>query len=301
MVTNALLREGVGEDSLFARSHPLVNLCYFAAVIGVTMFSNHPAFLVLSFLAALLYSLLLGGWKSMRMNLLLLLPTVLIMTLFNVLSVHNGVTVLFYMNGNRITKEALLSGLSSGILLAGIVIWFRCFSVIVTGEKLIYLFGRAAPMLALTLSMILRYIPLLLDRFRQIDAAQRCMGRSIRRGGIVKRFRQFGKELSILISWSLEASIESADSMEARGYGLRRRTSFHLYRFTRHEALLLAALLLPAALALLAVCLGRTSIYFYPAIVIKPPDAVQVLGLVGFGVLALLPPALDLREVKRWP
>ncbi len=301
MVRNTLLREGLGEESFFARSHPIVNLCYFAAVIGVTMFSNHPAFLLLSLLTASLYSLLLGGWKSMRINLLLLVPAVLIMTLFNVLTVHNGVTVLFYVNGNRITREALFSGLSSGILLASIVIWFRCFTVIVTGEKLIYLFGRPAPMLALTLSMILRYIPLLLDRFREIDAAQRCMGRSIRRGGLVRRFRQFGKELSILISWSLEASIESADSMEARGYGLRRRTSFHLYRFTRFEALLLGTLLLPASLALLAVCLGRTSIWYYPAIVVKPPDAVQVLGFVGFGLAAMLPPALDLREVKRWP
>ncbi len=301
MVKTAWLREGLGEESFFARSHPAVNLCYFAAVIGVSMFSNHPAFLVLSLVTAFFYSLLLGGWKSARLNLLLLIPAVLIMTLFNVLSVHNGVTVLFYVNGNRITREALLSGLSSGLLLGAVVIWFRCFSVIITAEKLIYLFGRPAPMLALTLSMILRYIPLLLDRFRQIDAAQRCMGRSIRRGGLIKRFRQFGKELSILISWSLEASIESADSMEARGYGLRRRTSFHLYRFTRAEGLLLLALLIPAAFAVLAVCLGRTSIYYYPAIVIKPPDAVQILGFVGFAAAALLPPALDIREVRRWP
>ncbi len=300
MGVNALLREGLGEESRFAASHPVVNLCYFAAVIGVTMFSNHPAFLGLSFLTALLYSILLSGWRSLRTSLLLLLPAVLLMTLFNLLTVHNGVTVLFYLNGNRVTREALLYGLSAGFLLGAVMIWFRCFSVIVTGEKLIYLFGRPAPMLALTLSMILRYIPLLMDRFREIDAAQRCMGRSIRRGGLIRRARQLGKELSILLSWSLEASIESADSMEARGYGLRRRTSFHLYRFTRSDALLLAGLLIPAAPALLAVCLGRTSIWYYPAIVMPPPDAARLLGLIGFGLAALLPPALDLREVSRW-
>ena len=299
-MVNSLLREGLGEESFFFRAHPIVNLCYFAGVIGVTMFSNHPAFLLLSFLAAFGYSLLLGGLKSLKTNLLLLLPTVLIMTLFNVLSVHNGVTVLFYVNGNRVTREALLFGLASGVLLASVLIWFRCFSVIVTGEKLIYLFGRPAPMLALTLSMILRYIPLLLERFKQIDAAQRCMGRSFRRGGLIKRFRQFGKELSILISWSLEASIESADSMEARGYGLRRRTSFHLYRFTKSEGLLLLALFIPAALAVLVCALGKTSIWYYPAVVVKAPDALQITGFAAFGLLALLPPALDLWEVKRW-
>ena len=84
-------------------------------------------------------------------------------------------------------------------------------------------------MLGLTLSMIFRFIPLLKARFREISMGQRCMGRHVT-GGFMAKLRQVTKEVSILISWSLEAAIETSDSMEARGYGLPGRTSFHLFK-----------------------------------------------------------------------
>ena len=192
------------------------------------MFAMHPVFLLSSFFMAWCYSILLRGIKAIRFNCLVLIPAILLMTLFNTLNVHNGVTVLFYLNDNRITLEAIIYGLASAIMLTSVIIWFSCFSVIVTADKFIYLFGRAAPVLALTLSMIMRYIPLLQHRFREVAAAQRCMGRGLKGSSWIKRIRQFGKEVSILIAWSLEASIESADSMEARGYGLRGRSCFAL-------------------------------------------------------------------------
>ena len=45
-------KDGLGEQAAFYRSHPLLNFTYFAFIIGVTMFSNHPLFLGLSFVMA---------------------------------------------------------------------------------------------------------------------------------------------------------------------------------------------------------------------------------------------------------
>ena len=138
MVTDAYsVREGLGEAAAFYRSHPLLNFSYFAIVIGVTMFAMHPVFLLSSFFMAWCYSILLRGIT---------------------LNVHNGVTVLFYLNDNRITLEAIIYGLASAIMLTSVIIWFSCFSVIVTADKFIYLFGRAAPVLACkTFFVILSY------------------------------------------------------------------------------------------------------------------------------------------------
>ena len=148
MVTDAYsVREGLGEAAAFYRSHPLLNFSYFAIVIGVTMFAMHPVFLLSSFFMAWCYSILLRGIKANRFNFLVLIPAILLMTLFNTLNVHNGVTVLFYLNDNRITLEAIIYGLASAIMLTSVIIWFSCFSVIVTADKFIYLFGRAAPVL----------------------------------------------------------------------------------------------------------------------------------------------------------
>ena len=296
----SILEDGLGESSLFYRSHPLLNFAYFVFVIGVTMFSNHPLFLGLSFVLAWIYSLVLRGKKALRLNFFILLPTIILMTLLNSLNVHNGVTVLFYLNGNRVTLEAIVYGFVSAVMLSSVIIWFTCFSTIITADKFIYLFGRVAPAIALTLSMIMRYIPLLQKRFREVSAGQRCMGRGIKGRGLIARLRQFGKELSILIAWSLEASIESADSMEARGYGLRRRTSFHLFRLGGQEKLLLLVLAALGGIAAAACAMGETTIYYYPTILLPGISLMQAVSLPAFGALMLLPIVLDLREARKW-
>ena len=107
---NKIPTNGIGESGAFYRSHPLLNFVYFAVIIGVTMFSNHPAILLSSFITAWFYSVLLKGKKAMRFNFMVLLPMILITVLLNALNVHNGVTVLFYLNGNRITLEAIIFG-----------------------------------------------------------------------------------------------------------------------------------------------------------------------------------------------
>lgn len=296
----AFWEEGLGESAAFYQAHPLLNFTYFAFVIGVTMFSMHPAFLAASFLCAWIYSLLLQGKKALRFNLLVLLPVIVLMTLLNTLHVHNGVTVLFYLNDNRITLEAIVYGLASAIMLTSVVIWFRCFSIVVTADKFIYLFGRVAPVLALTLSMILRYIPMLKQRFAQVAEGQRCMGRGLKGTSRIGRLRQFGKEISILIAWSLEASIESADSMEARGYGLRGRTSFHLFRFSGGERGLLLLMLVLGGMVSWACAAGQTSIYYYPKILLPPMTALQMVSLAAYTALMLLPPILDVRRAMQW-
>lgn len=295
-----MLETGVGESGEFYRAHPLLNFLYFLFVIGVGMFTMHPVFLAAGFVCSWGYCLVLLGKKSLKLNLLILLPVVVLMTLFNTLNVHNGVTVLFYLNDNRITLEAVLYGLASAILMTNIIVWFRCFTTIITADKFIYLFGRAAPALALTLSMILRYIPLLRNRFQEISMGQRCMGRVSKGRSLLKKLRLYGKEISILIAWSLEASIESADSMEARGYGLHGRTNFHLFKLAGREKGLMALMALLGGGTALACAMGKLNIYYYPTIICKALDGVQWLALLAYTALMFLPLVMDVRGWKTW-
>ena len=294
------IADGLGESAAFYRCHPLLNFVYFAVIVGVTMFSNHPAFLAVSFVMSWVYSVLLRGKKAIRLNCLILLPVMVLTILLNTLNVHNGVTVLFYLNDNRITLEAIVYGCVTAIMLSSVMVWFSCFSTIVTADKFIYLFGRIAPVIALTLSMILRFIPLLKNRFREVSTAQRCMGRGGKGCGLITRIRQFGKEVSILIAWSLEASIESADSMEARGYGLRGRTSFHLFRLAGSERWLLLLMLLLGCACVAACACGQTNIYYYPVILLPPISLTQGFSLFAFCALMLSAVAMDIRGMRQW-
>lgn len=295
-----MFRKGLGEKNEFSSYHPLVNLVYFIFIIGITMFSVNPVFLAMTFAASWAYSILLKGVKAIKFNCLFLIPIIIITTVINPLFSHNGVTILFYLNENPITKEAIVYGFASAILLTSIIIWFSTVNVIIREDKFIYLFGRLIPVIALTISMCMRFVPLLKNRFKEITEGQKCMGRDFSSGSIMRRLRQFFKEVSILIAWSLETSIETADSMEARGYGLKGRTSFHLYKFDRRDFTVLTAMVILGAVVAVGCFMGKTDIYYYPAIYFPETDVFTVVIEVFYFMLLIMPMIIDIRGERRW-
>ena len=294
-----MFKEGLGETAEFAGYHPWVNMTYYILAVGVTMFSLSPWFLAGTFLLSWVYSVLIRGRKIIRLNLIFTLWSLILMAVINVFFSHDGVTVFFYINDNAITLEAMLFGFSSAVMLVSLIIWFTSFNTIMSADKLIFLFGKAAPVLGLTLSMIFRYIPLLKNRYEDIRLGQACMNAG-EPTGFLEKMRQLGKEISILVSWSLESSIEGADSMEARGYGLPGRTSFHLYRFTMRDGVLLAIMLALGAVVVTGTVMGKTKTEFYPAYVPAAMDAQTILTLVCYIVLLALPVIIDIRGELRW-
>lgn len=293
-----MFRKGLGEGSTFADYHPAVNLIFYAFAIGITMFSNGPCFLAVTFIFSFIYSVLLGGFKQIKVNLLFMIPIVILMTVINTLFTHNGATVLFYINDGRITLEALVFGFASSILLTSVIVWFASFNVIMSSDKLIYVFGKAAPVLGLTLSMIFRFIPFLKERYREIHQGQICMGRE--GGSLMMKVRNLCKEVSILISWSLEAAIETSDSMEARGYGLKGRTSFHLFKITRRDILLLTVVLITGIITAAACIMGYTDIYYYPEIRIGGIGLFKGIALAAYVILLGLPLCIDVIGERKW-
>ena len=294
-----MFKDGLGEGSTFAGCHPAVNLIFFLFAIGIRMFSTSPAFLAVTLVFSWIYSILLSGKRAIKSNLIFTIPILIIMTVINTMFTHNGATVLFYVNNSRITLEALLYGLAAAVLLSSIIVWFSCFNVVMTSDKLIFIFGKAAPVLGLTLSMIFRFIPLLKARFREISMGQRCMGRHVT-GGFMAKLRQVTKEVSILISWSLEAAIETSDSMEARGYGLPGRTSFHLFKMTPTDKVLLTGISISGIIAAVGCALGKTSIYYYPKVVLGQWDIMTVITFAAYIALLAVPVIADILGEIKW-
>ena len=292
-------KEGLGEDTEFSTFHPLVTLVYFIFIIGITMFAMSPIFLGITLIAAWIYSIILKGIIEAKFNFIVIAPTIIIMTLINALFTHNGETVLFYIDTNRITFEAVVYGFCAAIMLTAVIIWFSCFNVLMTSDKFIYIFGKIAPILGLTLSMIFRFIPLLKGRFAEISNGQKCMGSNYC-DGIIGKTRQFLKKISILISWSLEASIETADSMEARGYGLKGRTSFHLFKFTRKDFYMIMFIAFFGGLSLFGCMVGKATMYYYPKLILGKIDFLTIITIISYSVLLISPIIIDLIGEKKW-
>lgn len=234
----------------FSKCHPLLNFYYFAVVLGFTMFVQHPVFLAVSFVGEICYGVCLKGWKqTLKMNVLFTLPLLLITVLTNPLFNHYGVTPLVYMesSGNWVTLEAFVYGLVLGCVMFIVIGWFSCYNKVMTSDKFVYLFGRVIPSLSLILSMALRFVPMFAAQMKVIRNGQKCVGMDVSNGKFLKRALYGLNLLSILVTWALENAIETADSMKSRGYGLRGRTAFSIYRFDKRDCQMGAAMLVLTA------------------------------------------------------
>ena len=287
-------------ESEFSRLHPLVNFVYLAGVVAITIISNNPVMLFIAFVASLVYSLMLCGIKGVRKNLFLVIPILVFTVLIQPLFSHNGSTPLYYINDNAVTLEMIVYGLTVSVLLISMILWFACYNVLITSDKFLYLFGRIIPSLALVISMIFRMIPLLRHRFTEIDEAQVAMGKKTKKMGLYNHAKIFMKELSILIAWSLEASIDTSDSMEARGYGLKGRTSFHLFKWKMVDCVWIVAILLISGTCIYGIVEKSVQIYYFPTFKMNEMSIASYVTFISFAILAISPIIYDLGGKLKW-
>lgn len=277
----------------FSKCHPAVNFLYFVGAIGFGVVIHHPAYLTASILSAAIYYLLLNGKKGWKM-ILGLLPMFLLLTAINPLLNTQGAHILFHLFGRPYTAEALLYGAAIAGIFVVTMLWFGCSSAVLTSDKFTSLFGNLIPALSLLLVMVLRMIPNLIRKAKQIAGCRRSIGRGTDgNSSLNEQLTEGMTVLSSLTDWALEGSVITADSMRARGYGTAKRTTFQIYRMTRQDWLLLAFLLTLAAAVLFG---GSTTATYTPELSVSP------LGW-GFGaycVYLLIPTALHIKETVSW-
>ena len=281
------------------RLHPTVMPVYFLAILLVAMFVSNPVISLLALLGGLLFCMTQCGQREMRAELKFYIPLFLLVALTNPLFSHNGVTPLFFMNGNAVTLEAITYGAAIALMVLAVLSWGKGFGRVMTSDKLVYLFDKAAPQLALMLSMSLRYIPMLRRQAKQISRAQKVAG-MYSTESYFDRLRSTFRVISALIGWSLEQAVETSRAMRARGYGLKGHTSYSNYHFRRTDALLLTLAAILLAIVLVGVGMGAVDFAYYPAVSALPHTALSVAVYTAFGCLSLLPSCIELGEQIRW-
>ena len=284
--------------SALDRYDPIAVTVYFMAVSGVAMFSMHPVLLALSLFGALSLYFTRNGRSGMRSHAFYLLLFA-VMSLINPLTHHNGVTVLFVLNDNPITLEALLYGLAASGMIVSVIYWFRSYSQIMTSDKLLYLFGRFSPRIALVISMALRYVPLFGEQTKKVNDAQKALG-LYREDNPIDAIRGGMRVFSVMVTWALENGVITADSMAARGYGTGKRSSFVRRRFEAKDACLTVCSLLLALAAVWPVAFGHVQFAFYPALTHIPADGLSAAAYVCYGILALLPSMIEWGDELKW-
>lgn len=287
-------------NSTFATYHPIINFGFFCGVIGLGIFLMHPVFLAVGMAASLIYALMLGGKGTLRFFLSFMLPVILLIIVINPLFNHRGETILFYLGNNYLTLEALAYGMCIAFMLASVIMWFSCYNSIMTSDKFIYLFGRIMPAISLIFSMVMRFVPNYKMQIKKISDAQKCIGRDVSNGTVMQRARHGAKIISVMFTWALENAIDTADSMRSRGYGLKNRTTFSIYRFDRRDAAAGIVMLAAACVVIAGAASGKCSIEFYPNIVMTEMDHFGIAVYAAYFVLCFFPIAIEVKEVLTW-
>ncbi len=213
------------------------------------------------------------------------------MALINLLVGSQGSTPLFVLFGHTFMLEKLVYGLSMGGMLVAAIIWFSCAGRIMTMEKVTALLGRFAPVVGTTVAFVSRLVPQYARRAQEIRGteAANTAGRTGQpdAGGLKARVTDASRWISVLVGWGMEDSLETADSMTARGWGSRaRRTSYVRYRFSAVDAVALALVVLVFGLAAAGAVQAYAGFAFYPT---PGPWTGAWWAYVAFGAYLLLP------------
>lgn len=282
----------------FSEYDPIAVTIWFFSVTGIAMFCNYPVLMGISLVGGVLFFTVRNGLSHGREHIFFWILFA-VLALANPLISHNGKTVLFVMNHNPVTLEALLYGVNSAAMIIGVLYWFRSFTQIMTSEKLLYITGALSPKLSLVLSMALRFVPLFSRQSAKINSTQTAMG-LYKDDNIIDDIKGRSRVFSIMVTWALENGIITADSMEARGYGIGRRTQLKRFHFRVWDILLIIVTLALTGVTAAAVGTDSLSFTFYPEIEYSSPSILGISGILSYLALILLPLIIETEVRLKW-
>lgn len=279
----------------FTSSHPAVPAAYLAFTLGFTMFGMQPVLIALSFLGGFLYGCCVRGVRSSLMGLRWQLPLIVIVALLNPLFSASGSTELFRLGERAVYLESLCYGLSMSGLFMASVLWFQAAGRLLSFDRVMALFGNAAPVVALMISMCMRLIPRFVRQGRAILSVQGAAIRALSTGRDAARSGL--RASSVLMGWAMEDSLETADAMRARGWEAgTSRSTYTRFRFTAADGLALLAILVAGGLCAVLAHAATVQYAFYPVM----SRLVPWWGYVPYAAWMMVPTLLHVLEGRRF-
>ena len=277
----------------FESYHPTINFLYFSVAIAAALLFRHPVYLAISFVCAFLYSVKRNGLRSLLFNIVLLFLAG-VDALWYAYYNHFGVTELTTnFIDNVITLEALVYGMVRAVSIITVLMILTSVFSVVSSDKVVYLFGRVSPRLSLFFSILLRGIPRIGERAGRIELSRSGIGKGLGQGHIGERIRHLIALISITITWTLEDFVDSAASMKSRGYSLKGRTAFSIYRFDNRDRAIVLLLFFCFTAMFTGFLLNQTNISYDPQIVVNRITWVSVVFYLLYALFCLLPAMLE--------
>lgn len=263
----------------------------------------HPVYLGISLLTGMLYNAKLKGVKPALSMLLWQAPMIALIAAVNPLFSASGSTELFKIGSLAIYAESLAYGACMGMLLASVFYWFSNAAQVLSIDKIMALLGNTLPTVTLMVSMAARLVPELVRRGRTISNAQlACTSansanlnktESVRK----KTFKQNLRLTNVLMGWSMEDSLETADAMKLCGWSAsKKRTTYARYTLRSRDVIALLFIAVFLSANIIFAMAAMKGFGFYPLIhglSFRP-------GFMLYSLFLLMPLALEVYFDLRW-
>ncbi len=248
------------KPTAFDSLHPALALAYFGVALVLAMAAPHSVLLALSFAVAVSYGAWLRGVRAVVRSFSWQLPLLVVIVAVNPLFSSTGTTELFRIGTQAVYAEGYANAATMALLLLCVMQWFANADAVLGSDKVMGVLGGVLPTTGLMVSMAMRLIPHFVRRGRTIESALGACTAACIPG--TERLRV----ATTLMGWSMENSLETADSMRCRGWGVaRKRTTFRRNRFCSYDALVLSVLALLSVGAAVAAYSLMDGFGFFPS------------------------------------
>ncbi|MEW9051453.1 MAG: energy-coupling factor transporter transmembrane component T [Neobacillus sp.] len=287
-------------ENRLERFHPLVPFLYYGGALSLFLLFLHPVFLPIGFILLLIINYMQDRLTGIRTWLFLMLTTVVLIMVMNPLFNERGRHLLFMIAEHRITLEAVIYGGMNALSIVGVMTVFISYNLIMTPNKLLFLFAKFLPQFAVLLMLTLRFIPLMRRRLDEIMLVQQSKGLSVTHGPLSTKLKNGMLYVQALLTYSLEEAIQTADSMKARGYGIGHRTSYEYFKIKKADMSAIIYLSILLITILVARLTGYGFLSVYPVMESWQLAWQDMVTLIFYMLFLSFPLLVEIGELFRW-
>lgn len=282
----------------FNKLHPLIILIYYISIFGFTIYNQNPIMIMISLVSSIVMAYLSIDIHTFKKRLKYLLLIFVLIVIINPIFSHKGMNALFYVNGNAITVESIVYGFVFASIIISVMFWFISFNEIMSSDKIVYLFGQALPIISIIIAMVLRFIPHFQRRMDTINEVSNINGDG--KPTLANKINHALKNFSIIVTWGFENSLDTANSMKARGYLLKNKSFYANFRFTKKDSRFLVILIILLIMALISQFVNDYYFYYFPEIAKIDNSLLGIFGYFIYLLLMSLPLIYEGREALKW-
>lgn len=284
----------------FERYNALVNIMYFLVVMFVTMFFKTPVVLFIVFLSSSIMVIYFKGINKYFLSLIKFIPMMILIIFLNFLVNHQGQTILFYLNDNPITKEAIYYGFYFSFMILNMFLVFISFNLVMTSDKIISVFSRIIPIFSLMFALTLRFVPRYKKEYENIKCARSMINMGSKNGNFIERIRNTSLILSSLISYAIEDSMDIALSMVSRGFLIGNRSSYKNEKMTKNDKICIFVMFVLLGIIFFGIKMNVFYMIFFPVIEMSKFNILSIFCYLALFLFSFLPIFIQIREDIVW-